>query len=241
VDSLNDFNILETYIDGIAVARNGKTLIERVHELPVNNFTASQISSSDLAIPRKGDRIRVIEALEGQLITHQLTGSSNDHNGKVVSNVDEDILKIAVINRYNPAPPALAFVKGFGLKQGAIASTVAHDSHNIIATGTNDVEMAKAINALVSTKGGICCVVGDELLHLPLPVAGLMSDGDGFEVATAYEQLNQKARGMGCALEAPFMTLSFMALLVIPSLKLSDKGLFDGNKFEFTSLFLDQI
>ncbi|MFU8843791.1 MAG: adenine deaminase C-terminal domain-containing protein, partial [Bacteroidales bacterium] len=142
-----------------------------------------------------------------------------------------------VMNRYRDVRPAVAFINGFGLKKGAIASTVAHDSHNIIAVGTTDDEIAIAINLLVSSRGGIALADGDRRLHLPLPVAGIMTNGDGFETAKHYQQINREAKALGSGLHAPFMTLSFMALLVIPELKLSDKGLFDGNRFEFVSVF----
>jgi adenine deaminase len=157
----------------------------------------------------------------------------------IVSDPEQDILKLVVVNRYKPGKPALAFVKSFGLKKGAIASTVAHDSHNIIAVGVKDADIAKAINLLVGTEGGICCTNGEEDAHLALPFAGLMSSVDGYRVAEMYNRINQKAKALGSPLHAPFMTLSFMALLVIPELKLSDKGLFDGKSFKFTTLFLD--
>jgi adenine deaminase len=157
--------------------------------------------------------------------------------GKVVSDIHNDILKITVINRYNPSAPAVAFINGFGLKKGAMASTVAHDSHNLICIGTNDSDMVSVINSLVDNKGGIAVTDGKNLDVLPLPVAGLMANTDGYEVAEKYEFINKKALALGGPLKAPFMTLSFMALLVIPELKLSDKGLFDGTTFSFTNLF----
>ena len=148
-----------------------------------------------------------------------------------------DILKIVVKDRYNDAPPAIAFVKGFGLKTGAFASSVAHDSHNIICVGTNDKDIASAINAIVGTKGGLSVSDNNSVDLLPLPFAGLMSDMPVKNVAAEYERLTSKVRSMGSNLLAPFMTLSFMALLVIPQLKLSDKGLFDSGKFNFVPLF----
>jgi len=239
VDTLESFRVSKTYIDGILVAENGKTLISPVLEEPVNRFHAEPVTVSALAISPAGRRIRVIEALEGQLITYALNEAMHAEAGNVVSDPAHDILKIVVLNRYGSDPPSIAFVRNFGLKRGAIASTVAHDSHNIIATGVTDADIAKAINTLVASKGGICCTDGDRVLHLPLPVAGLMSADDGFEVAKAYEELDREAHRLGSHLRSPFMTLSFMALLVIPELKLSDKGLFDGNTFAFTPLFLD--
>jgi adenine deaminase len=239
IDDPGTFNVLKTYIDGILVARNGRTLIDSVKENPVNYFNARRIQSDDLAVKPAGKKIRVIEALEGQLITHELTETSLVEKDNVVSDPQHDILKLTVLNRYSPSTPAVAFISNFGLKRGAIASTVAHDSHNIIAVGVKDEDIARAVNTLVDSRGGICCVDGDKIYHLPLPVAGLMSDGDGFETAAQYELIDQKARNLGSKLNAPFMTLSFMALLVIPELKLSDKGLFDGGSFKFTSLFVD--
>ncbi len=180
-----------------------------------------------------------MKALDGQLITPKLIQKAKIENGLVTSDVENDILKMVVLNRYKKADPAIGFVNGFGLKKGAIASTVAHDSHNIIAVGTNDKEIVQAINLLIETKGGISLIDGDFQLHLPLPVAGIMSNDDGYKIAEIYKQLNQSVKNLGSTLHAPYMTLSFMALLVIPELKLSDKGLFDGTKFEFTSLFAD--
>lgn len=241
VSDLEGFRILETYIDGQLVASNGATLIGHVHEKPVNQFVAGKIAPQSLQVRKAGRYLRVIGAIEGELITHPLMETVTGQEDLVESDTSHDILKMVVMNRYSPEPPSFAFVKGFGLKSGAIASTVAHDSHNIISVGTNDQDMAAAINLLVESKGGICCVNGNEVLLLPLPFAGLMSGDDGFNVARSYESLDHVAKGLGSKLRSPFMTLSFMALLVIPALKLSDKGLFDGNKFEFTSLFLDQI
>lgn len=239
IDDPGTFKVLKTYIDGILVADNGKSLIRSVRENPVNRFEARRISAEELAVKPLGKKIRVIEALEGQLITHELTEVSKVEEDNVVSDPGSDILKITVLNRYKPVAPAVAFIRSFGLKRGAIASTVAHDSHNIIAVGVKDEDIAKAVNTLVDSQGGICCVDGENIYHLPLPVAGLMSEADGFEIAAKYEQIDQKARALGTRLRAPFMTLSFMALLVIPELKLSDKGLFDGGSFKFTSVFLE--
>jgi adenine deaminase len=241
MDDPATFKILKTYIDGILVAEDGNSLIRSVTEKPVNCFAARRISKEELAVRPSGKLIRVIEALEGQLITHELTEAIKVEDNNVVSDPAGDILKMTVLNRYKPANPAVAFIRSFGLKRGAIASTVAHDSHNIIAVGVKDDDIARAVNTLVDSEGGICCIDGGNVYHLPLPVAGLMSASDGFNIASKYEEIDQKARELGTSLRAPFMTLSFMALLVIPELKLSDKGLFDGGSFKFTSVFLDQI
>jgi adenine deaminase len=233
VDSLKKFNVLETYIAGMKVAEKGKSLIKSVKERTINNFKADNIIPSDIQVPAAGKHISVIRALDGQLVTEELNKRIMVEDGMVVSSTDRDILKLVVLNRYKKAKPAVAFINHFGLKKGAIASTVAHDSHNIIAVGTNDDDICKAINLLVKQKGGVSLSDGAVEQVLPLPVAGLMSNADAYEVAKAYDELDQKAKGLGSALRAPYMTLSFMALLVIPDIKLSDKGLFDGKKFEF--------
>jgi adenine deaminase len=233
VDSLKKLNILQTYISGVKVAENGKTLIRSVKEKPINKFKASQIDPADIQLAAKGKYISVIRALDGQLVTEELNKKVITKDGMVESNIDRDILKLVVLNRYEKAKPAVAFINHFGFRKGAIASTVAHDSHNIIAVGTNDEDICTAINLLIKQKGGISLANGETQEVLPLPVAGLMSNADGFEVAKAYESLDKKAKELGSSLRAPYMTLSFMALLVIPDIKLSDRGLFDGKKFEF--------
>ncbi len=240
VDNPADFNVQQVYIDGILVAEDGKTLIESVHEETPNQFNALSLTPEMLKVKAVKSRILVQQAFEGQLITEKRFEDALIEDGCVVSDTDRDILKMLVMNRYSPEWPAISFVSGFGFKRGAIASTVAHDSHNIIAVGTDDDSIAFAVNALVAEKGGIAVVDGVRIDVLPLPVAGIMSNKDGYEVAIRYSQLNEMVKKLGTPLEAPFMTLSFMALLVIPALKLSDKGLFDGNSFEFTELFADE-
>ncbi len=165
--------------------------------------------------------------------------SSLIQDGNLVSNTTDDILKMTVVNRYQEAQPAIAFIKNFGLKKGAIASSVAHDCHNIVAVGTSDEEICKAVNLLIENKGGVCAVNGNEQKVLPLPVAGIMSDKDGWIAGKLYQEIDQMAKALGSPLKAPFMTLSFMALLVIPNLKLSDKGLFSGNTFSFVDLEME--
>lgn len=238
VDNLIDFNIKATYIDGIKVAEKGKTLINQVPEKTPNNFNASPISINDLFIPYKGEKIKVIEAYDGELITGILHLEPKIEKYNMVSDVERDILKMTVLNRYEKAKPSIAFIKNFGLEEGAFASTVAHDSHNIIAIGTSDKLIAEAVNTLVNSKGGICIVTDDNKTELlSLPVAGLMSEENGYHVAEKYKNMNSQLKKMGVTLQAPFMTLSFMALLVIPDLKLSDKGLFDGRTFSFTTIY----
>ena len=237
VKDLENFEVLATYIQGQKVAENGKSLIPRIKNEVINNFSTSLKTPTDFQISGLGEKVRVIEALDGQLITPEVEGKIILKNGLAESNPEQDILKITVVNRYQDAPPAIAFIKNFGLKSGAIASSVGHDSHNIIAVGLDDASICSAVNLLIEAKGGVSAVWGDQEDVLPLPVGGIMSPEDGYEVAAAYTRIDRLAKEMGSTLNSPFMTLSFMALLVIPDLKLSDKGLFDGKKFEFTEVF----
>ena len=237
IDGLNTFNILETYIDGIKVAENGKTYIKSFKVPLLNNFNISKIHPESIRIKNEGGNIRVQKAFDGQLITEIMVEQPAISEGFVVSDPSRDLLKIVVVNRYYEAVPSVGFIHNFGLRQGAIASCVAHDSHNIVAVGADDVSITQAINMIIESKGGISLVYGDEKMLLPLPVAGIMTDIDGFTVAGLYDQMDHKTKEMGSTLSAPYMTLSFMALLVIPELKISDKGIFDGNRFMFTDLF----
>ncbi len=236
VDNLTDFNVSATYIDGELVAENGSTLIDSVHEEIVNNFSCSEILENQLKVDAKSNNVQVICVEDGQLITTNEVVTLTNQDGALNIDVENDILKIAVVNRYMDAPPALGFVKNFGLKHGAIASCVAHDSHNIIAVGTNDTDLCTAINAIIRETGGVSLANGGELKTVALPVAGIMSNLDGYQVADAYEKLDLRSKELGATLAAPYMTLSFCALLVIPKLKLSDKGLFNGETFSFTSV-----
>lgn len=233
IDNLKDFNILKTFINGDLVAENGKSFIKQVPVTPINRFNTSLKKVSDFKIASSTGKTKVIEALDGQLITRSIETELPLENGYVQSLPEKDILKITVVNRYKEAIPAKAFIKGFGLKQGALASSIAHDSHNIVAVGVNDEEITKAVNEVIKNQGGISAVYDGKLYSLPLPVGGLMSAEDGYLVADKYTELDKISKAMGSTLSSPYMTLSFMALLVIPSLKLSDLGLFDGDKFEF--------
>lgn len=242
VDDLENFNILATYINGKNVAVDGKSLITSVPITVMNRFHAEPLKKEDIVVKPEGRKMRVIKAIDDQLLTEESIVDTRMDEKEVKSDPDKDILKIVVLNRYNAAPPAVGFIHGFGLKSGAIASSIAHDSHNIIAIGTDDEYIIKAINEIISLKGGISVVSEDGQFVLPLPVAGIMSDDDGYKVAENYRFLDElvktKLKGL---LKAPFMTLSFMALLVIPKLKISDKGLFDGETFSFTDLFEKNI
>ncbi|WP_026966383.1 adenine deaminase [Algoriphagus terrigena] len=238
VKDLKDFQVIATYIDGEKVAKDGKTLIQRIKNGLINNFNCEIKKPEDFQIKAKGTTVRVIEALDGQLITPEISGEILIKDGLAESNPAEDLLKITVVNRYQDAPPAVAFIKNFGLKTGAIASSVGHDSHNIIAVGVDDESICKAVNLIIAAKGGVSAVSRDREEVLPLPIGGIMSASDGYEVAAAYTSIDRMAKEMGSTLNSPFMTLSFMALLVIPKLKLSDKGLFDGQRFEFVDIFI---
>ena len=235
LEDLKDFKVLQTYIDGTLVANDGKSLISYATKEVLNNFNCTKKTIEEFKIIHKGEKeIAVIEALDGQLITNKFFTQPKVQDGKQVSDVDNDLLKIVVVNRYRNAPVAKAFIKNFGLKQGAIASSVAHDSHNIVAVGVDDASLVKAINLVITKKGGVSAVNHSKEMVLALPVAGLMSNIDGYEVAAAYTAIDKMVKAeMGATLMDPFMTLSFMALLVIPHLKLSDLGLFDGDVFGF--------
>jgi adenine deaminase len=260
VEDLRSFKVLRTYIDGALVAENGVSKIPRgtaspgepinsFHALPrvVGDFQIAKPATSEPARPGAAPSdpttrglIPVIEALDGQLITCKLMipvadflPASRADDGFLHANPGKDLLKIAVVNRYQPAPVAIAFIRNFGLKRGALASSVAHDSHNIVVVGADDESICRAVNLIVAHKGGLSCVDGANEAVLPLPVAGLMSPDDGYKVASAYIALDAMVKQLGSSLGSPFMTLSFMALLVIPHLKLSDKGLFDGDRFAF--------
>ena len=236
VEDLKHFKTLQTYINGELVFDNGTSLIKHVAFENLNNFETENKTVEDFKVESTAKQIRVIEALEGQLVTNQLIEEATIQNGNLVSNTTTDVLKMTVVNRYKNDEPSLAFIKNFGLKEGAIASSVGHDSHNIIAVGVSDEAICKAVNLIIKNKGGICAVSDTDQKIVSLPVAGIMSDKNAETIGHAYAELDAFAKQLGTSLNAPYMTLSFMALLVIPSLKLSDKGLFDGGKFEFTSL-----
>jgi len=233
VDDLENFGIIRTIIGGNVVAQEQRSLIESVEIESINNFQATPKSAEDFVVD-ECESVEVIEAIDHQLITHESKAHLENQDLHTSVDIEHDILKIAVINRYEDTPPSIAHVSGFGLREGAIASSVAHDSHNIIVVGCDDDSIAKAVNIIIEHRGGISAVSRDQEWVVPLDIAGLMSSADGFEVADRYEQIDRVTKDiLGSTLSAPFMTLSFMALLVIPDLKLSDKGLFDGREFHF--------
>ena len=233
IKDLTGFEVLATYINGEKVAENGQSLIQTERAGIINSFDCSPKTEAHFAMPWAGEEnIEVIEALDGQLITNKLNLKPCVKDGLMIPDTSADMLKMVVINRYHEAPVAKAFIRNFGMKAGAIASTVAHDSHNIVAVGVNDESLCQAVNLVIKQRGGISAVGAGKEKVLPLPVAGLMSNLDGYEVAEAYTAIDTMVKkDLGSTLAAPFMTLSFMALLVIPHLKLSDKGLFDGDQF----------
>ncbi len=239
VDNLRDFNVLQTYVDGQLVAANGKSLMSTTPSKKPNQFNTGLKTVDEYRVTVDGSKIRVIVAEDGQLVTKTELLPVTEDRGFAVPNLEHDILKIAVVNRYQNVPPKVAFIKNFGLKEGAIASSVAHDSHNIIAVGVDDFWICKAVNQVITVKGGIVAMSPNDSEVIPLPVAGLMSDIDGYSMAEQYTRIDALAKAMGSHLKSPFMTLSFMALLVIPDLKLGDLGLFSGTKFEFVSVFED--
>ncbi|MCC6221375.1 MAG: adenine deaminase [Deltaproteobacteria bacterium] len=238
VNNLVDFHILQTFIAGKCVAKNASSLLEHVSEETITCMNCKTVSPEDIEVPLEREHIRVIQVIPGELLTEEFIIGAKATNGRVTSDVERDILKLVVINRYRQAPVARAFVRGFNLSSGALSSTVAHDSHNIIAVGVSDEEIVRAVNAIIETAGGIAVASEDSVHVLPLPNAGLMSNAAASCVAAQYEFLDRKSKDLGSRLPAPFMTLSFLALLVIPQLKLSDQGLFDGRAFKYTELFV---
>ena len=233
VQDFTHFQVQATYLEGALVAEGGQTLLPTSAHDTINNFVATHHAPEAFAVAGAEGDLRVIVPEDGQLITQEEHLSPTLANGLAVADPSRDLLKLAVVNRYAAAAPAVSFIKNFNLKKGALASSVGHDSHNILAVGCTDEELAQAVNALMDAQGGLAVVADGQVEVLPLPVAGLMSPLDGYTVAQQYEALDAKVKALGCTLAAPFMTLSFMALLVIPQLKLSDKGLFDGQAFQF--------
>ncbi len=238
VEDLECMEVRETWIDGEMASLSGQPLFSALQPMPVNRFNAAPIAAGQLQVRARGGRVKVIEVTDGQIVTgcgfHPLAA------GAVIVEADPaaDLLKILVQNRYRPAPPAIGFVRGFGLKRGAMASSIAHDSHNLIAIGSNDQDLARAVNLLRESCGGICFVQGEEERRMALPVAGLMGLGSCEEMAGNYSAIEQRVKENGCFLQTPFMTMAFLALPVIPALKITDLGLFDVERFELTDLFV---
>ncbi|MEX2456826.1 MAG: adenine deaminase [Balneolaceae bacterium] len=237
VDDLNKMHVTQTWIDGVCVYKYGSVLFDDVDSTRINNFTKSTFTPDDFAFETNSTsstiEVPVIVPEDGELMTGKSMEELTVIDGEVQADPDQDILKVTVVNRYQKAKPAVGFIKNFGLKDGAIASSVAHDCHNIIAVGASDAQISEVVNLVMESEGGVAVVNGDQKEVLPLPVGGIMSDRPGDEVGAGYQKLTNMAKEMGSTLDSPFMTISFMALLVIPSLKMSDLGLFDGDTFEF--------
>ena len=236
VENLYDFKTLQTYINGALVFDKGESKIVSIDFEILNNFNTDKKLVSDFRYESNQSKIRVIECLDGELVTNEIIKDATTDNGNLISNTETDILKMTIVNRYENSKSSIAFIKNIGLKEGAIATSIGHDSHNIIAVGVSDEAICKAVNLLIDNKGGICAVSDDSEKVVPLPIAGIMSDQNAETIGKAYSELDEMAKDLGSKLHAPYMSLSFMALLVIPSLKLGDKGLFDGDTFKFTSL-----
>ena len=237
VNNLSDFEVQSTYIKGEKVSEKGKPTFPRyIPTELINQFNAQKITIEQIRVIPTGSSLKVIHVDDGQLFTHEIQCKPKIDNGNVVSDIDNDVLKLVVYNRYQPSEPAVGFIKNIGLKHGAMASTVAHDSHNIVAVGTSDTEIVSAINQIIDSRGGILACDGNKTCLLSLPVGGLLSDIEGNIIAERYEQVDAMAKDLGSTLRAPFMTVAFMSLLVIPELKLGDKGLFDGRNFKFVDL-----
>lgn len=237
VKDLKDFKVIETYIHGLLVAKDGNSLIEPVQASAINQFNANPITLEDLALPAndypsKDGLVPVIHAIDGQLITNLVWAKSKIKHDEIVADIENDVLKVVVYNRYFESKPKIGLIQSFGFNSGAIASTVAHDSHNIIAVGADDESLLNAINLVIQEQGGVSCVNRNEAKVIGLPVAGLMSTADPYQVANDYIHIDKMAKSLGTQLQSPFMTLSFMALLVIPHIKMSDLGLFDGDQFK---------
>ena len=239
-NDIQQIDVHTSYVKGICIARNGAITID-LPEFPLQEMSicnASFIEPHDLSIPKHSSTVRIIRCVPGELITHEEIITMKSTDDYLHADINSDIIKIVNVNRYKPSKPALGFVKGIGLQHGAIASTIAHDSHNIIAIGADDISLTNAINALIENKGGICYVHGSEKTILHLDIAGLMSSQNAHVIAQSYEKIDRLVKNNGSNIHAPFMTLSFLGLLVIPSLKLSDKGLFNGDTFSFTPLHI---
>jgi adenine deaminase len=237
VDDPKKMNVIETWINGIKVYDKGKVLFDYLPGVTINNFNCSEITRNEIAVRNEGREMRLITAFDGELFTKELLHETSDQS-IIDPDTDHDILKIVVKDRYHDARPAVGFIKGFGLKSGAFASSVAHDSHNIISIGTNDEDIVNAVNEIVRMKGGLAVSSNGMINSMQLNIAGIMSNRPCHEIAAEYENLSAIVKKLGCTMSAPFMTLSFMALLVIPELKLSDRGLFDGIRFKHVPLFI---
>ncbi len=239
VNNVEEFDVLQTYINGECVAQNGNSELKHLASETPNAFQVEPKSPEDFVIKGSSSTVRIIKAIDGEIVTGAEKEELQLKNGNYIVDREKDILKIVVVNRYaKNEKPSVAFVRGFGLTKGALASSVAHDSHNIVAVGTSDEAICTAVNEIIANKGGVTAVNDvNEAKTLALPIAGLMSPVDGYELARSYASVDQWTKTeLGCQLKAPFMLLSFLALPVIPSLKITDLGLFDVGSFGFVGV-----
>lgn len=241
VDDLKDFNVLSTYINGELVAEKGNALFTSKTSEAINNFNTEFIAAGDIIMRSNNERTKVIEVIDGELVTRLSERTLHVTNGELQADVRNDILKIVVVNRYKKERPIIGFVRNFGLKRGAIASSIAHDSHNIVAVGTTDKDIVTAINTIIKNKGGICACLNNDIVDLKLEVGGLMSTRDGKTIAAEYEKVHNRAIELGSELKSPFMTMAFMTLLVIPAIKIGDKGIMDVNQFKYIIMTIDDV
>ena len=241
VDDLDTLNVLSTYINGELVAEKGKALFTADRSGIINNFNTEFITAEEIVMRSNNERTKVIEVIDGELITRMSERTLHVTNGELQPDVGNDILKIVVVNRYKKERPIIGFVRNFGLKRGAIASSIAHDSHNIVAVGTNDKDIVTSVNTVIKNKGGICACLNNDIVDLKLEVGGLMSVRDGNTIAAEYEKVHNRAIELGSELKSPFMTMAFMTLLVIPAIKIGDKGIMDVNKFKYIIMTIDDV
>lgn len=239
LDDLNNIDILESWINGEKTFQKNNPILKYRESAIINNFKADKKTVDDFKVKAEKNKIKIIVAKDGVVTTGKRIVEAKISSGLVTTDIDKDILKIVVVNRYQNLDPGIAFIKGFGLKKGAIASSVAHDSHNIIAVGVDDQSICEAVNTIIAEKGGISCSDEKEASILPLPIAGIISGFDYQTTSQLYQEIDQKAKKLGSTLKAPFMTLSFMGLLVIPELKINESGLFDALEFKNISMWTD--
>ncbi len=240
VENLIDFKTLDVIINGKNVPRGTSSSISDSKNIEINNFGRSEIDEEMLELSSKSEEIFAIETINKELLTKKIRCKPLVKNNNIISDIQNDFLKITVLSRYDNSNPTVGIIKNFGLKKGAVATSIAHDSHNIVAVGASDRELTVAINSLIKNKGGIIVYDGNEIYELKLPIAGLMTNEDANSVAQKHAIIDAKIKELGSELTAPLMTLSFMALLVIPEFKIGDKGLFDGNKFELSSIYCEK-
>ena len=237
IDNPESFKVQSSYMKGNCIYKDGEVLFESHNEILLNNFYRKEIKLEDIQVEAKDCDVHVMTVSDGNLVTGWGSGRPKVEEGKLVSDTNKDLLKMVVMSRYNNEKPVVGFAQGFGFKKGAISASIAHDSHNIIAVGTKDSDILNALNTLIELKGGMVASEGNETRSVKLDVAGLMSNKRGEDLLVEYTYLSDFTKTFGSSFHSPFMTLAFMSLLVIPKLKLSDKGLFDVEQFKLIDLY----